>query len=277
MPGGGAREIHEFIRKLDGVRTIPSLLGKILSILRDERASPRDLYQMIAHDQALAERLIRVANSAMFGRCGSIREIGHAILFLGYERIRSIALGMGLLDAFPAERSEEARALWVHGYEVGFIAAAVAEAVSIATPSESFLCGLIHDIGRVIFYEKDPHRFRLVGTGDDVFERERELFGCTHPEAGGWYAERAGIPSDIVLSIRHHHDPSASPGNRLGVGVVSLAEAMARRFRPRPEDDGLWTAEHDALVGSLAVGPDRLQRIIGRVAGLDHDIRTFFG
>lgn len=272
-----ARSVREFILRRDGISTIPSLLGKILLILRDENASPRDLYRTIAHDQAVAERVIRMANSAMFGRSGTVRDIGHAILFLGYDRIRSIALGLGVLDAFPAGDAEELRALWIHGYEVGFIAAAVSETVSIAAPAECFLSGLVHDIGRVILCEMDAERFRRIGTSDDMFDRERELFGCTHPEAGSWYALHAGIPEEIAACIRYHHSPSGAGGNRLTAAVVAAAELLARRFRPAPANDGVATPGHEDVLRELSIGPDRTCEIARRIGGLEYDIKSFFG
>jgi len=277
MGSEGGRGIRDFIRGLDGIRTIPSLLSKILAILRDDRSSPKDLYHAIAHDHALAERVIRVANSAFFGRSGDIRDIGHAILFLGYENIRAIALGMGVLDAFPGARTGDAVALWVHGYEVGYVASAVSEVFGMTPPPETFLYGLVHDIGRVIFYEKDPGAFARIGTGDDMLEREQQLFGCTHAEAGAWYAERMGLPPPIAAIARYHHAPQEAPGDRLSVTVVSLADALLRRFRRAPGDDVLWVPAHDEIMERFSVSLSQAQEIIRRLGALDFDIRNFFG
>jgi HD-like signal output (HDOD) protein len=253
------------------------MLGKILSLVKDENSSPRDLFLLISHDQALAERVIRVANSVMFGHSGEIRDLRHAVVFLGYERIRSIALAMGVMDVFPARSSLDVQNLWVHGYEVAYLSAAVSDTISMAAPAESFLCGLIHDIGRVIFFEKDRNRYYEIGMGDDMFEKELDLFGCTHAEAGGWYAEHAGLPEDIVMAIRHHHRPSEAKGNRLGVSIVSLAEAFSRRLCPRIIDDGLWTSEHDAILLELDIGEASLHSIRHMLGGLKYDIKAFFG
>jgi HD-like signal output (HDOD) protein len=270
------REIREFVSGIYRSRTIPSLLGKILAVLRDEDSSPQDLFRLISHDQVLAERVIRVANSAIFGHSGKVRGLQHAVMFLGYERIRTIALGMGVMEVFPGRNSLDVQNLWVHGYEVAYISAVISDTICMATTDESFLSGLLHDIGRVIFFEKDRERYYRIGTDDDMLEKEIELFGCTHAEAGGWYAENVGIPEEIVHAIRHHHRPSAAKGNRLCVSIVSIAEGFSRTLRPRIVDDGIWTPEHDAILLELAIGEDTKHAIRHKLSGLEYDIKAFF-
>ena len=279
MTESAGREIREYVKGVYRARTIPSMLGKILSLIKDENSSPQELFLLISHDPALAERVIRVANSVMFGHSGEVRALRHAVMFLGYERLRSIAMGMGVMDVFSisARNSLDIQNLWIHGYEVAYLSAVISDTISMGAPPESFLCGLIHDIGRIIFFEKDRDRYYDIGTSDDMFENEIKLFGCTHAEAGGWYAEFAGLPEDIVQAIRYHHHPSGATGNMLGVSVVALAEVFSRRFSPRFIDDGLWTPEHDAIMLELGIGEESLQAICHKLGGLKYDIKMFFG
>lgn len=269
-------DIKEYINGLNKSYTIPSMLSKILAITRNENSSPQELYNLISHDQALAERVIMLANSAMFGHSRDVKSIKHAVLFLGYDNIKSIALAMAVMDIFHAHTSFKIKNLWIHAYEVAYIAAAISDIVSMAAPSEVFLCGLLHDIGRAIFYRKDHDKFLEIGASDDIFDKEKELFGCTHAEAGALYAEHAGMPEDIVLSIRHHHQPSKTRGNKLGVSIVSIAEALSRRFSPRIEDDGIWTEEHDAILLELSLDESELLPIGENLGGLKREIEKFF-
>ncbi len=269
-------DIKEFVKGLNKSYTIPSLMSRILAITRNENSSPQELYNLISHDQALAERVIILANSAMFGHSGNVKSIKHAVLFLGYNNIKSIALAMAVMDIFPAHTSFKVKNLWIHGYEVAYIAAAISDAVSMAAPSEIFLCGLLHDIGRVILYRKDHDKFFEIGVSDDIFDKEIEMFGCTHAEVGSLYAEHVRMPDDIVLAIRHHHQPSKTSGNKLGVSIVAIAEALSRRFSPRIEDDGIWTEEHDAILLELSLGEDELQSIGEKLGRLRREIERFF-
>jgi len=271
-----AEDIRRFIKNLNKSYTIPTVFTKILKIVKDENSSPQDLYRIISHDQGIAEKIVRVANSTIFGHSGQVRNIKHAIMFLGYDRIKSIAMGVSVLDIFKPDRSSfDIKNLWIHAYEVAYIAAAMSEVINMSLPEDSFLCGLLHDIGRVVFYEKDRDRFFKIGTGDDMLEKEMELFGCTHSEAGSWYAEHAGMPEDIILSIRYHHEPSKAEGNKIGVSITSLAEALSRRFSPRIEDDGIWTAEHDTIMLEFSLTEEYMSQLAQRLTGLKYEVDSF--
>ncbi|MCL2102594.1 MAG: HDOD domain-containing protein, partial [Syntrophorhabdaceae bacterium] len=177
MGPSDAQDIQKYIRETYCSRTLPSLLSRVLEVVRDENSAPQDLYKLISHDQVFAERVIRTANSVFFGHSGRVKGLPHAVMFLGYERIRNIALAMGAMSFFPGKSSLDVQNLWIHGYEVAYISGAVSETINMASPDEAFIVGLIHDIGRVIFFEKDRERYYRIGIGDDMLDKERELFG----------------------------------------------------------------------------------------------------
>ncbi|MCL1925782.1 MAG: HDOD domain-containing protein [Syntrophorhabdaceae bacterium] len=252
------------------------LLVKILDVVREENSSPQELFSLISHDQVLAERVIRTANSVFFGHSGKIKGLPHAVMFLGYERIRVIALAVGVMDVFSGKNSLDIKNLWIHGYEVASISATISDTISMASPDEAFLAGLIHDIGRVIFFEKDRERYKQIGIGDDMLEKEMELFGCTHAEVGAWYAESVGIPEELVYAIRHHHSPISAGENHLLVAITSIGEALSRSLRPRAIDDGIWTPEHAAILLELSIGDDTKQLVRQKLQNLEKDIESFF-
>jgi putative nucleotidyltransferase with HDIG domain len=226
-------EVKNFIKNIESLPTIPVLREKIHSIVQNEDCSLDDLNNLITHDQALAERVIRAANSAFFGHSGQVRDICQAILFLGFERIKSLAVGMSVLTLFPPTIAFNIKYLWMHSYEVAMIASVISSHVTMTSPPECFLSGLLHDIGRIIFYKMDHNLFFKIPTTDDMIEKEREFFGCTHADSGSWFAEAAGLPLEIVLTIKDHHSPSLAKEFRDSVSIVALAEAMSRMYSPR--------------------------------------------
>ncbi len=268
-------DVRRFIKRLQDLSTIPSILFKVISVVKDENASPNELYGLIAKDQSLAEKVVRVANSPVFGHSGEIKDIRQAIMFLGYNRIKSIAMGMSVMEMFPA-RNFNIKNLWIHSYEVAFLSAAISEIVPSTSPSESFLAGLLHDIGRIIFYKIDHNKFFEIKTNDDMLQREMELFGCTHADAGSWFAEETGLPYEIVYSMRYHHEPAKANDFKSIVSIVSLAEALSRTFSPRIEDDGIWTTEHDSILLELSLRNEDIESIGKRLKESRSDIEDFF-
>jgi putative nucleotidyltransferase with HDIG domain len=270
-------DVRRHVQGLHDLSTIPVLLGKIINACKDEDASAEELYKIISYDQALAERVLRMANSVFFGHSGQIKDIEQAILFLGFDRIRSVAAGMTVMKIFPSHGTFVVSNLWVHSYEVAFLASVLSEAVPMTRPSECFLAGLMHDIGRIVFYDMSHALFEEIETTDSMLEQERDRYGCTHAEAGAWFAEAIGIPNDVATVLRHHHRPSAAEDVRDFVAIVSLAEALSRGFSPRIEDDGIWTAEHDALLLEFSLTAEDVRSAGEKLLSARTEIESMFG
>jgi putative nucleotidyltransferase with HDIG domain len=271
-----ASEVKDFIQNMDGLSTLPVVVGKILSIVEREDCSLEDLDNLITHDQALAEQVIKTANSAYFGHSGRFLDIRQAIMFLGFERIKSIAIGMNVVKMFPHRSSFSIKNLWIHCYEVALTASVVSDFVIMTSPKECFLSGLLHDIGRIIFYIMDHEHFYKILTTDDMLDQEMDFFGCSHAEAGGWFAEAAGMPPEIISTTKYHHSPSRAQEYKDSVSIVSLAEALCRMFSPRIEDDGLWMEEHDALLLELGIDSKELAIIGSKLFGAKKEAEKFF-
>lgn len=265
-----------FIKSLKDLPTLPSLFRKILIITRCDKSCANDLYEIISHDQALAEKVLKVANSPFFGLTGQVRDIRHAVMLMGFDRLKSLALGMTVMNIFPPQSSFNIKNLWIHSYEVAFIAATLSEIVFITSPRESFVSGLLHDIGRIIFYKMDQKSFTQIPTNENLFSIEREIFGCSHPEAGAWFLEEAKLPEEIIYSVRYHHNPSQANQYRHAVSLTALAEGFSRQYSPRIEDDGIWTEELSATILELSIKEEEKRFIAERIYAVKSDVKNFF-
>lgn len=271
-----AAEVKQYIRGIHDLPTLPALLGRIVSTVSDETSSQGDIYALISHDHTLAEKIVRVANSALFGHSGLIKDIEQAMMLLGNDRIKSIALGMTVVDLFPGHTAFNIKNLWIHSYEVAFLAGVISDIVPMTSHRESFLSGLLHDIGRIIFFKMDPKNFLKITTTDDMLEKEKGLFGCTHAEAGAWFALETNMPPETISTLMFHHNPLKAGDFKDAVSIVALAEALSRRFSPRIEDDGIWTGEHDALLLEYSLTEDNMSVISDKFSVARKDIESFF-
>lgn len=269
-------EVKTFTKNIKNLSTIPGLLHRILSVMQHEGFSANDLLKLISRDQALAEKVVRVANSAFFGHSGEVKDLRQAFIFLGVNKIKSIALGMTVMDIFPARSSFNVKNLWRHGYEVAILSEAVSGIVCATCPQECFLAGLLHDIGRIILYQIDAVKYTRISSSNDILSAEEEAFGCTHEEAGAWFAAENGLPPEIISVIRHHHRPSGAEEFKDAASIVSLAEALSRRFNPQPENDGKWISEHDLILLEYSLTDDDTLFVGERFCAEKPEIDQFF-
>lgn len=268
-------EVRKAIEKLDSLSTIPVVLNRILQITGDPDSPPEALYDLISCDPAIAARVLKIANSPFFGHPGKVGEIEQAIMLLGYEHIRNIAVSVSVVSMFSKRGDMNLRNFWVHSFEVGFLAAYIAENATMVSSQRAFLAGLLHDIGRLIFYKLYRDKYKgLLGT-DDLLEKEIEVFGCDHAEAGSWFAKKNRFPVEQVLAIQYHHVPSRTKEFADIVSIVSLAEALSRKYSPKIEDDGIWTEEHDAILLELGLTNEDLEEIGVRLGQEVLEIQSF--
>ncbi|NTW58375.1 MAG: HDOD domain-containing protein [Nitrospirae bacterium] len=269
-------DVKNYIKGLHDLSTIPVLLGKIVGTCNDENATAEDLYKLITFDPALAERVLRVSNSALLGHSGQVKDIHQAIMFLGFERIKSLALGMTVMNAFPSRGAITAVNLWVHSYEVAFLSSVLSDVIPLTLPGECFLAGLLHDVGRIVFFGMDNARFLFTDTTETMFDQEMAAFGCTHADAGAWLVESLGMPKELGVPIKYHHLPSAAKESRNLVAAVALAEGLTRKFTARAENDGIWTAEHDALLKQYSIAPEEITAIGEKLNEARPEIEAMF-
>ena len=271
-----ADNVKEYIKNLNDLSTIPVMMGKINAILQDTNSSSKEICKIISHDLGLAEKVVRVANSTFFGHSGEVKDLNQAIMLLGCDRIKSIALGMSVIDLFPGNSSFNITNLWSHGYEVALFAQAISELICMTCPRECFLTGLLHDIGRIVFLKMDKEKFLSIQPGSKMLEQEKALFGCTHAEAGAWFTAGNNMPEEIVSAIEFHHHPSQAKDYRDIVSIISLAEAISVRYSRNKANDGRWIDEHDILLMEYALEDDDILFVGERFCAARTDLEHFF-
>ena len=236
--GGGDEVVQRAIREISHIATLPEITIKIIEVVEDPNSTAQDLHKIISNDPALCARVLKVVNSAFYGLPGQIGSINRAIVLLGLNAVKNIAIAASLAKLFRGGRlcpSFAARDLWTHSIAVAATVKLLAEKAKLNLPDEAFLAGLIHDIG--IMVEMQAERAKLVEAIEmaqeqniSFLEAERSIIGADHQEFGRALCESWKFPRSFVCVTGFHHKPlQLDPQTRALTVLVHIADILAAR------------------------------------------------
>lgn len=216
------------IQRIEELPTLPTTLSKIISVAENPDSGARDLAIVISQDQSISSMVLRLVNSAFYGHFRNISSISHAIVILGFQTVKNLALGTSIFRAQPSGSRPvfNRNKFWAHSLAVGTFTKRLAPMVKGADkidPETAFVTGLLHDLGKVIFDNYFNEEYRQAS--DQARERkewirvaEEETLGMSHTLAGRMLAEKWHFPANVVSAIGFHHDPEKAGADS---GVLS--------------------------------------------------------
>lgn len=220
--------------QLDAFPALPATVGNVMTVIADPQSRASDLMRAILPDQSMCTAILKVANSAFFGIPQQVGTLERAVVVLGYEEIRSIVIGKAIFAAFPKMNDEtrtSVRYFWEHAFTCGLAAKIIGEHLHLS-PSELFISGLIHDIGKVAMFMTFPHEYptlRDARPGKAALVEER-LFAVRHDQVGLQLAEKWLLPQQLVSAIGYHHRPGEAPSCRQYPVIVQVADVLALMY-----------------------------------------------
>ncbi len=271
------------VSDIGSVSTIPITLKKILEILNNDLSTIADLVKVIEHDQALAAKILAVANSAFYGFRGQVKSIPNAAKILGFDMIRNLAVSVSLFKPANNESLTQLKHLWEHSFKVATAAALLADRTGLAKREDAFLAGLINDLGRVILYQIYGDEYLEVSKGinKQLLNKEMETFGASHSTVGKWFADSYKFQKECVLSIEAHHSPedyldNYKAGSLQLIPIVYLADLLVSDGQKGFEFDLATSPRHAEIMESIYIDKAGLEEIKKELAGLDDVIKAFY-
>lgn len=191
------------------------MMVTITRLMQDPRTSAEELGRAIATDPSLVSKVLKLVNSAFYGFPGRISTISQAIVILGFSTIRNVVLTTSVIKAFnrsTQNKNFDIGNFWEHSLLTGAIARALAMERETHFIEETFIAGLLHDMGRIILFQKlTPEYDRVIAYheshGSTWLEAEQSILGLTHGEIGAWLARKWNLPAPFVEVMRYHHHP----------------------------------------------------------------------
>ncbi len=221
-------ELKKIIMDTRTLPTLPGVINKLNALSENDKASVQEMAKIVASDQVLSARILRLANSPSYGFY-RVSTISNAMILLGVNVVKSLALSSSIF----AIMEKNSIGLWEHSLGVGVAANLLARKLGLPECEEIATAALLHDIGKVIIslkcVEAEQEILRLVRERQIyIREAEREVIDTDHAEIGGWLSKSWYLPEKLSEPIACHHDVASSQNHRIKTSVVHVADVLVK-------------------------------------------------
>ncbi len=222
------------LRTVKDLPPMPQVAEKARRIVADDSSSFADLARVIVTDQAIAARVLKLANSSFYGVMGTVASVQHAAVVLGMRTLNeliTLACASSLLGSELKGYGMQPGDLWSHSLAAAECARDIAQTTSPELGDDAFAAGLLHDCGKLIlnkyvFERLDLFEQQVREENRTVQDAEKRILGFDHAQVAADVCSKWSIPNELTTAIRYHHQPLQQRNNQL-VLIVHAADAIA--------------------------------------------------
>lgn len=213
MPNSKNETLIVLVEKMPA---FPKSVQQVMELTSDLNASAKDIVRVIECDPIMTVKILKAINSSFYGLPQKITSVQRAVVHIGINTIKNIALGvaaMGMLNADNKADFNTSKFL-LHSLTTAAISKMLAERIGLSAmvSGDCFVAGLLHDFGKVVFAEFMPDEFKLALEKSKeqqlpLHQTELEFIGLNHSQAGKMLAEKWELSELLIDAIAHHHNP----------------------------------------------------------------------
>lgn len=252
----------------------PAIFFALKKTIEDPNKSMVDAGHIIEKDPALTIRLLKLVNSAFFGFPSRIVTISHAITLIGTRELQNLVLSTLIIDRFSMLPNGmlSMHDFWAMSLRTALTAKELAAHWKNNDEKESlFICGLLHEIGKLVFFRRIPELAREVGllvesAGIDEIETERKIIGFDHYETGAELAKLWKLPEIISETIALHSYPDKTSRYKNAASIVRSANHITKMAFSDSETD----------LSPIGISDEQLSDIIDKVHDQFEEIFNIF-
>lgn len=257
------------------ISTIGSVVARIIAVINDPDATAKELVEIILTDPPLAANVLRLVNSAYCAPKNKIADIQQAVIFIGFEALKELALNQKVCEIFRRGvrvNGYSRERLWKHSVAVALFSKMIYRREFAERGENAYAVGLLHDLGIII--EDQFCNAALIqaldtasAKGISLMEAEQQITGYDHAHIGKALAEDWRLPEEIALGIGYHHDPASAPDSTARLTrVLHIANTCCQKsdigFCDAPQQDEALFLQ---CVQALHIEPHALDLIMQEV------------
>lgn len=231
-------KLFDIIQSARNLPALPQVLIKLLEACDNENTPPGKLTQIISTDPSISTKVLRLANSSYTGLAKKFNSLNQAVVYLGSDTIRNIAITASVQQVFCKTKTNQMfnlKHFWWHSIMCAALAKKIAKKISYKFEEEAFLSGLMHDIGQLLLLtnKTDLYVSILENSNNNVNTTilEKETIGMSHCEAGAWLIRQWKLKSFMADAVLYHHEkPERIKDAFPLVKIIYVANALCHGY-----------------------------------------------
>lgn len=253
---------------------LPEVATQVMTLASSADSDAVQLSEVLHRDQAFASHVLRVANSPAMLPKVPIVSLQQAVSRIGMSMISEIAIAISLQSkTFNVKgHMDLVRKLWRHSLATGWFAKEIAR-MRRRNVENSFLCGLLHDVGKPIVLATigELEKSRNTRYDDAILHAALDAYHC---EVGFLLCEAWGLPEQVKESVRWHHDFAGAPRFSEVAMTVSLADMIAHLTVPTTHEVTEQEVRDLDVVVELNLYPDDLDEIVAMTENVERMVEA---
>lgn len=262
----------------------PKVALQIIKLAKDPNIDVEDVARILSIDPALSTKILRMANSALYGHQKKVNNLQKAVMVIGFNGVLSLALSFSLVKSLRREQGEGLNQIWFwrRALIAGAACRALGEACHRKDLEELFTAAFIQDIGMLALDQIDSTLY--VDPNFDpsshlsVLAHEVEKFGANHAVVGGWLLSQWNFPEELVSAVRFSDEPDKVPPGHVHAQFfqcVSLSGLIADLCLTQASDDTLLEISGHIETG-LHLGALAFLEIFKTLKGMIGEVEALF-
>jgi putative nucleotidyltransferase with HDIG domain len=234
----GEKKIKLIVNRIHNLPTPPTVFAQVNKVINNPATSAYQIGGIIAEDQALSAKILKLTNSAFYGLSRTVTSVKQAIVILGLDVVKSLVLSASVFETFSKRNSIDKSFLdnfWRHSLLVAFMSRIISRTKnfpSFLEAEESFSAGLLHDIGKLVILTHLPDEFakikeaKIIKPEAAISIIEEEVLGFDHAAVGAYLCQKWNLPEHLTQSIQYHHSPQENLEN-IATQIIHISDYLA--------------------------------------------------
>lgn len=256
------------------VPVLPELADQMIRMVLEDDVPLEKMTGIIEKDQALTARVLSLANSSYYKRSREIFTVRDAVSLVGFDAVRTLALGVSVLDMFPTKKGSnlDYKAFWRHSIACALFAEALMASLSIENAPKAFCAGLLHDVGKIILDIVRPDEYAVAlklaqEEPRSLIDIEKQVIGNTHCDVGREVLVHWKLPHLYEECVWCHHTPvKILDDEQYQIsGIVHIANILAHMVYAGASGNNHPQKITSPLLRRFGLNPDMLDALIEKV------------